>query len=166
MVTTKPIESLWVIDSTFGTDTRCECVVDNGSKLIVIRKDKWQKTGSDYIPSRNILMETTNNSASWTLGITKNLKMTIQGLSVYVQAQIIEDAVTCRFQLHWDGGQEQATTSRRRSDTGRAVLTMSNGRALHHSESSRGRAQPHSAFVRATQLPRALRLIYVSRVCS
>ena len=33
------------------------------------------------------------------------------------------------------------------------------------SESSRGRAQPRSAFVRATQLPRALRLIYVSRVC-
>ena len=90
--TTKPIESLRVIDATFGADTTCECVVDNGSELIVIRKDKWQKTGSDYIPSRNILMETANNSASWTLGITKNLKMTIQGLSVYVQAQIIEDA--------------------------------------------------------------------------
>ncbi|KAF8672531.1 hypothetical protein AX14_005553, partial [Amanita brunnescens Koide BX004] len=67
--TTKPIESLWVIDATFGTDTTCECVVDNGSELIVIRKDKWQKTGSDYILSRNILMETANNSASWTLGI-------------------------------------------------------------------------------------------------
>ena len=33
------------------------------------------------------------------------------------------------------------------------------------SESSRGRAQPCSTFIRATQLPRALRLIYVSRVC-
>ncbi|KAF8670344.1 hypothetical protein AX14_005891 [Amanita brunnescens Koide BX004] len=91
MATTKPIKSLRVIDATFGTDTTRECVVNNGSELIVIRKDKWQKTGSDYILSRNILMETTNSSASWTLGITKNLKMTIQGLSEYVQAQIIED---------------------------------------------------------------------------
>ena len=54
--------------------------------------------------------------------------------------------------------------SHRRSDASRAVPTVSDGRALPCSESSRGRAQPHSAFVRATQLPRALRFIYLSHV--
>ena len=50
--------------------------------------------------------------------------------------------VTCRFRLRWDGGRDQATMSHRRSDTGRAVPTVSDGRTQHHSESSHSRV-PH-----------------------
>ena len=66
-----------------------------------------------------------------------------------------ESDVTCRFRLRWDGGRERTATRFRHSDTDCAVPTVSDGRAQHHSESSRGRAQPRSAFVRTTQSPHA-----------
>ena len=92
MATTKPIETLRVVDGTFNGTVKCECVVDNGSQIIVIRKDKWERTGSGYSASRRIMMETANGTSNWTLGITENLTLTIGGLPVQVQAYIVEDA--------------------------------------------------------------------------
>jgi len=92
MATTKPIETLRVVDGTFSGSVKCECVVDNGSQIIVIRKDKWERTGSGYSASRRIMMETANGTSNWTLGITENLTLTIGGLPVQVQAYIVEDA--------------------------------------------------------------------------
>jgi len=92
MATTKPIETLRVVDGTFNGLVKCECVIDNGSQIIVIRKDKWERTGSGYSASRRIMMETANGSSNWTLGITENLTLTIGGLPVQVQAYIVEDA--------------------------------------------------------------------------
>ena len=37
IVTTKPIESLHAIDAILGGKVKCECVVDNGSEMVVIR---------------------------------------------------------------------------------------------------------------------------------
>ena len=92
MATTKPIETLRVIDGTFNGLVKCECIINNRSQIIVIRKDKWERTGSGYSASRRIMMETTNGSSNWTLGITENLTLTISGLPVQVQAYIVEDA--------------------------------------------------------------------------
>ena len=78
-------------DTSLSGKVTCECVVDNGSEMVVIRRDKWEQTGSRFIPSCKILMETANNSSNWMLGITENLMMTVSGLSVYVQAQVVKD---------------------------------------------------------------------------
>jgi hypothetical protein len=37
IATTKPIESLHAIDAILGGKVKCECVVDNGSEMVVIR---------------------------------------------------------------------------------------------------------------------------------
>ena len=68
-------------------------------------------------------METANNSSNWMLGITENLMMTVGGLSVYVQAQVVEDApyevllgqlfltlLSTNMQDHPDGGQDITLT--------------------------------------------------------
>lgn len=91
MASTRPIESLRAVDGIFDGNVKCECVIDNGSQIIVIRKDKWQLSGAGYAPTRKIMMETANSSSSWTMGIT-TLSMTVGGITIRVQAHIVEDA--------------------------------------------------------------------------
>ena len=142
IVTTKPIESLHAIDAILGGKVKCECVVDNGSEMVVIRRDKWEQTGSRYVPSRKILMETANNSSNWTLGITENLTLTIGGLTVCVLAQVVEDApyevllgrplltlLSANTQDHPDGGQDITFTC---PETGAKTFVQTRARIRNH----------------------------------
>ena len=119
IATTKLIESLRAIDAILRGKVKCKCMVDNGSKMVVIRWDKWEQTGSRYVPSQKILMETANNSSNWMLGITENLTLTIGGLTICILAQVVEDApyevllgqplltlLSANTQDHPDGGQD------------------------------------------------------------
>jgi hypothetical protein len=51
IATTKLIESLHAIDAILRGKVKCKCIVDNGSKMVVIRQDKWEQTGSRYVLS-------------------------------------------------------------------------------------------------------------------
>ena len=142
IATTKPIESLRAIDAILGGKVKCECVVDNGSEMVVIRRDKWEQTGSRYVPSRKILMETANNSSNWTLGITENLTLTIGGLTVCVLAQVVEDApyevllgrplltlLSANTQDHPDGRQDITFTC---PETGAKTFVQTRARIRNH----------------------------------
>ena len=96
-------------------------------------------------------METANNSSNWMLGIMENLMMTVGRLSIYVQAQVVEDApyevllgwpfltlLSANTQDHPNGGQDIMLTC---PETSAKTFIKTQARVCHHASGAHTASQ-------------------------
>jgi hypothetical protein len=68
-----------------------ECLLDNGSSIIVMHVDIWRRLGlplSDEV----MVMETANSARDPTMGRLKNVRFSFQGLEVMLQVQVVRNS--------------------------------------------------------------------------
>ncbi|KAJ8463433.1 hypothetical protein ONZ45_g17580 [Pleurotus djamor] len=92
MAVAEPIQPLQVIYPVFEDTCRAECILDEGSQIVAMRRDVWESICVGINLDRGMMMESANNSTSNTIGLAKNVKMSIAGIDFYLQIQIVEDA--------------------------------------------------------------------------
>ncbi|KAF8810507.1 hypothetical protein BYT27DRAFT_7220648 [Phlegmacium glaucopus] len=91
ILTSKDIEELRAVDAIIE-GCEVEATIDDGSQILSIREDIWHKTGLPLRADITIVMESANLTKDKTMGLIKNLKLTIGGYDFYVQAQVVKDA--------------------------------------------------------------------------
>ncbi|KAF8810011.1 hypothetical protein BYT27DRAFT_7021069, partial [Phlegmacium glaucopus] len=69
-----------------------EATIDDGSQILSIREDVWQRSGLPLRADETIVMESANLTKDKTMGLIKNLKLIIGGYDFYVQAQVVKNA--------------------------------------------------------------------------
>ncbi|MFI5420871.1 MAG: retropepsin-like aspartic protease, partial [Nitrososphaerales archaeon] len=85
-------EELRAIDVELNGSFQVEGILDEGSQIIGLRKDIWEKLGLPLRSDHVMVMESANQTKDHTLGLLQDLKMTIGGYDFYVQAQVVENA--------------------------------------------------------------------------
>ncbi|KAF9470672.1 hypothetical protein BDN70DRAFT_845769, partial [Pholiota conissans] len=69
-----------------------EALVDNGSMILALRRDIWEKLGIPIRADHMMRMQSANLTSNDTMGLLHNLPLTIGGYTFYVQVQVIDDA--------------------------------------------------------------------------
>ena len=68
-----------------------ECLLDNGSSIIVMHVDIWRRIGLP-LTDDVMMMETANSTKDPTLGRLKNVRFAFQGLELMLQVQVVQRA--------------------------------------------------------------------------
>jgi hypothetical protein len=68
-----------------------ECVLDNGSMIVGMRRDIWEKLGYG-LQNRKMRMQSANKTDNDTLGRIANLKFSFGDVDLYLQVQVVDDA--------------------------------------------------------------------------
>ena len=120
LVVAKHTEELRVIDMTIQ-GVEVTATVDDGSQIISIRQDKWEKIGLPIRSDRIMVMESANKSKNETMGLLQDLKVNIGGYDFYLQVQVVGDApyemllgrpfftLTQASHKHFDNGESRLT---------------------------------------------------------
>ena len=66
--------------------------LDDGSQIISIHQDRWEKTGLLIHSDKIMIMDSANKSRDETMGLLQDLKITIGGYDFYLQVQVVRDA--------------------------------------------------------------------------
>ena len=69
-----------------------EAILDDGSQVISIRRDIWEKLKSLIHTNQAMTMESANGSCDRTMGLLPNLRVIIGECDFYLQVQVIESA--------------------------------------------------------------------------
>lgn len=84
---------LKVVDCVVNHAVEDEGILDEGSEIVVIREDLWlELRNSPALPALATLLEGATSSVSATIGIVRDLPVTIGGITFYVQAQVVTRA--------------------------------------------------------------------------
>lgn len=67
-------------------------LLDQGASFIAVSREMWMKLGSPSLQQSSIIIETANGTRSQSLGLIPRLRIAIDGFSILVKAQIVEDA--------------------------------------------------------------------------
>ena len=120
LVVAKHTEELRVIDIVIQ-GVEIIATVDDGSQIISIRQDKWEKIGLPIRSDRIMIMESANKSKDETMGLLQDLKVNIGGYDFYLQVQVVKDApyemllgmpfftLTQASHKHFDNGDSRLT---------------------------------------------------------
>lgn len=85
-------ESLRTISVKLDGRVPIDAILDEGSQIIGLRREVWERLGLPIRSDHTINMETANTSRSRTVGLLPNLKMMIGKCEFTVQAHVIEEA--------------------------------------------------------------------------
>ncbi|KAF8800910.1 hypothetical protein BYT27DRAFT_7116368 [Phlegmacium glaucopus] len=91
LIVARDIEELRAVDVIIE-GCEVEATIDDGSQILSIREDVWQKSGLPLRADKTIVMESANLTQDKTLGLIKDLKLIIGGYDFYVQAQVVREA--------------------------------------------------------------------------
>jgi len=69
-----------------------EAILDDGSQVISIRRDVWEKLKSPIHTNQAMTMESANGSRDRIMGLLPNLRVVIGECDFYLQVQVIESA--------------------------------------------------------------------------
>lgn len=69
-----------------------EAVIDSGSQIVAIRKDLWERAGYPIRSDHLLTMESANGTSDETLGLLHDLPVTIGGIQLYLQVQVVVNA--------------------------------------------------------------------------
>ncbi|KAF8802125.1 hypothetical protein BYT27DRAFT_7226508 [Phlegmacium glaucopus] len=64
----------------------------SSAALFILTYDVWQRSGLPLRADKTIVMESANLTKNKTMGLIKNLKLTIGRYDFYIQAQVVKDA--------------------------------------------------------------------------
>ena len=78
-------------------------MVDDGSQIISILQDKWERIGLPIRSDKIMVMELANKSKDETMGLLQDLKVNIGGYNFYHQVQVVRDAATRRTKCSLEG---------------------------------------------------------------
>jgi hypothetical protein len=92
IVVAKHTEELRAIEVILEGKISVEAVVDDGSQIIGIRKDKWEALGVPIRSDHQMVMESANKTKDHTMGLLQDLVLEIGGYKFYLQAQVVENA--------------------------------------------------------------------------
>lgn len=71
---------------------KVECVLDQGSEITAMNHKVWRKLGVDMEPGQRIGMESANGTKNSTLGLIEDLRITIGGMDLFLQVQVVQNA--------------------------------------------------------------------------
>lgn len=92
IVVAKHTEELRAIDVLIEGKVQMEAVVDDGSQIIGIRRDKWEELGIPIRSDHQMVMESANKTKDHTMGLLQDLELEIGGYKFYLQVQVVENA--------------------------------------------------------------------------
>src|SRR5712664_1694824 len=120
LVVAKHTEELRVIDiEIHGIEV--VATVDDGSQIVSIRQDKWEKIGLPIRSDKIMVMESANKTKEETMGLLQDLKINVGGYDFYLQVQVVKDApyemllgrpfftLTQATHKHFDNGESRLT---------------------------------------------------------
>jgi urease gamma subunit len=87
----KHVEELRVIE-VYIQEVKVIATVDDGSQILSIRQDIWEKFGLLIRSDKTMVMESANKTKDETIGLLQDLKITIDGYNFYVQVQVVKEA--------------------------------------------------------------------------
>ncbi|KAF9472290.1 hypothetical protein BDN70DRAFT_818863, partial [Pholiota conissans] len=67
-------------------------LLDEGSEIVVIRRDLWEETGHGVNKERKMVMETANGGKEAMAGCAEYLKIEVGGIQTYAHAFIVPHA--------------------------------------------------------------------------
>lgn len=120
LIVAKQTEELRVID-TLIQGIKVVATVDDGSQIVSIRQDMWEKIGLPIRSDKIMVMESANKSKDATMGLLQDLKIDIGGYDFYLQVQVVKDApyemllgrpfftLTQATHKHFDNGESRLT---------------------------------------------------------
>lgn len=120
VVVAKHTEELRVFDIMIS-GLKVVATVDDGSQIISIRQDIWEKLGIPIRSDKIMIMESANKSRNETMGLLQDLKVSIGGYDFFLQVQVVHDApykmlLGCPFftltqatHKHFDNGESRLT---------------------------------------------------------
>ena len=77
---------------------KVECIVDNGSSIIAMRRSVWEKLGIALCADSVLNMQSSDGSRTTTTGLLRDLPLTIGPSTFYVQVQV-SDNLPCEMLL-------------------------------------------------------------------
>jgi hypothetical protein len=83
---------------TLDGRTAAECVVDNGSSIVAVRRDVWEKLGTPVCANSILNMQSSNSSLAATTGLLRDFPLTIGPATFYLQIQVT-DTLPCEVLL-------------------------------------------------------------------
>jgi hypothetical protein len=92
LVVAKHMEQLRAIDVELEGGVSVEALIDNGSMILALRRDKWEQLGIPVRADHLMRMQSANLTSNDTMGLLHNLPITIGGYKFYVQVQVVDDA--------------------------------------------------------------------------
>lgn len=120
LIVAKHTEELRVIDIEIH-GVKLVATVDDGSQIVSIRQDIWEKIGLPIRSDMIMVMESANKTKDETMGLLQDLKITIGGYDFYLQVQVVRDApyemllgrpfftLTQATHRHFDNGESRLT---------------------------------------------------------
>jgi hypothetical protein len=84
--------NLRVLDLTLDDKVQVEAILDEGSQIVGLRKDIWEKLGVPVRSDHKMNMISANASSNQTIGLIHDLKVTIGAYNFYLQVQVVENA--------------------------------------------------------------------------
>ena len=91
LIVARHTEELRVIDVLIH-GVKVVATLDDGSQIISIRQDKWERIGLPIRSDKIMVMESANKSRDETMGLLQDLKINIGGYDFYLQVQVVRDA--------------------------------------------------------------------------
>jgi hypothetical protein len=85
--------NLRVLDLVLNDNVHVEAILDEGSQIIALRKDIWEKMGVPVCSDHKMNMISVNASSNQTIGLIHDLKVTIGAYNFYLQVQVVENAL-------------------------------------------------------------------------
>ncbi|KAF6761017.1 hypothetical protein DFP72DRAFT_881994 [Ephemerocybe angulata] len=85
-------ETLRTIEVELDGRVKVDAILDDGSQIIGIRRDIWERLGLPLRSDHRMTMEAANASTSQTLGLLPNLKVYIGTCEFILQVQVVEEA--------------------------------------------------------------------------
>ena len=83
---------VWVLDLTLDDKVQVEAILDEGSQIVGLWKDIWEKLGVPVRSNHKMNMISANASSNQTIGLIHDLKVTIGAYNFYLQVQVIKNA--------------------------------------------------------------------------
>ena len=91
LIVAKHVEELRVIDILIHR-VKVLAVIDDGSQIVSIRQDIWEKIGLPIRSDRIMVMESANKTKDETMSLLQDLKINIGGYNFYLQVQVVREA--------------------------------------------------------------------------
>ena len=81
-----------MLDVSLEENLDVEAVLDDGSQIVGLRQDLWERLGLPIRSDHVMVMEAANKSKDQTMGLLQDLKIIIGGYDFYLQVQVVKDA--------------------------------------------------------------------------
>ncbi|KZT00127.1 uncharacterized protein LAESUDRAFT_666838 [Laetiporus sulphureus 93-53] len=92
MLLTKGSLPLWVVEPIIEDTLQCECILDQGAQICVMRQDVWQDLWAPLNPDGVILLETVNTSVTKTVEKLPCVHLHFRMVIIVVQVQVVQNA--------------------------------------------------------------------------